>query len=55
MHYASINIKEIMDEVKANPSLDWDETVVIITSDNGAIPGGSAYGSAMPYRGQKSK
>jgi len=56
VHYASINIKEIIDELKANENLDWDNTVVIITSDNGGNAGSSngyAYGSSLPFRGQK--
>jgi len=57
VHYASLNIEDIIDEIKANPNLDWDQTLVIITSDNGAAPtaAGDAYafGSAMPVRGVK--
>ena len=58
VHYASINIEEIIDEIKANNNLDWDKTVVIITSDNGALPqtgtNGYSFGSAVPLRGRKS-
>ena len=57
VHYASINIQDIIDGLKANENLDWDKTVVVITSDNGAhtgIDGGYAFGSALPLRGQKS-
>ena len=58
VHYASINIKEIIETIKANSNLNWDETVVIITSDNGAAPGaggnGYSFGSAEPFRGRKS-
>ena len=57
VHYASQNIKEIIYEIKNNSNINWDETVVIITSDNGAAPtakSGLAYGSALPYRGVKS-
>ena len=52
-----MNIEEIIDEVKDNSRLNWNNTIVIITSDNGAAPTaltGYAFGSALPYRGTKS-
>ena len=46
-----------MDEIKNNDKLNWNETIVIITSDNGAArttsANGHAIGSALPYRGSK--
>ena len=57
LHYASQNIKEIIDAIKTNNNLNWNETIVIITSDNGATPtsgNGYAFGSTLPYRGVKS-
>ena len=58
MLYAEQNIKEIIDEIKANEKIVWTNTIIVITSDNGAIPGtgrmGSLYGSPLPFRGRKS-
>ena len=56
VHYASQSVVEIIDEIKNNKKLSWNETIVIITSDNGAAPAafaGYAFGSALPLRGTK--
>ena len=56
VHYASQNIKEIIEDIKNNPYLDWNNTIAIITSDNGAAPtaaNGYASGSALPLRKKK--
>ena len=56
--YAEQNIKEIVDEIKANDNIKWKNTIIVITSDNGAIPGtgrlGPLFGSPLPFRGRKS-
>ena len=58
VHYASQNIEEIIQAIKDNPDLKWEDTIVIITSDNGAAPtaaNGYSFGSALPLRGAKSE
>jgi len=50
IHYASVRIQEIIHALQENDKIDWDNTVIVITSDNGPAEG---YGSAMPFRGKK--
>ena len=56
--YAVQGIKEIIDQIKANDKIKWRDTIIVITSDNGAAPGrgpmGPLFGSALPFRGRKS-
>ena len=51
VHYASQNVEEIIEEIKKNPRINWDKTIIIITSDNGGSQNGA---STMPLRGSKS-
>ena len=58
MLYAERNIKEIIEEIKANDKIKWKDTIIIITSDNGGDTGfdtrGYDFGSNLPLRGRKS-
>ena len=58
MLYGERKIQEIIDAIKANKKIKWKDTIIVITSDNGAAPGvstrGPNYGSPLPFRGQKS-
>eukprot|EP01084_Bolivina_argentea_P301743 520640_1 len=56
VNYASKNIEEIIDELK-NIDGVYENTIVIITSDNGAAPtalNAYGFGQSLPYRGIKS-
>ena len=52
------NTNRYIYEIKANDKIKWKDTIVIITSDNGAQQGsgrfGPAFGSPLPFRGRKS-
>ena len=50
--YAQERIDEIINKVKDMGF--WDDTLVVITSDNGPLPGGNALGQTLPLRGTKS-
>lgn len=55
MWYAQLKIEEIFDTLKEKEF--WNNTLIILTSDNGAAPiseSGIAFGQTLPLRGTKS-
>jgi len=54
IHYGSIGVQDIVASLRNNPNIDWSNTLIVITSDNGpSTPTSGEPGSAMPLRGRK--